>query len=100
MEKGHVVGQIYPTLEVPSMLPLMLKDGLLLPYVVTSLAFLYLGLYLLSALDRSSEEDLRLGSCHKLTQHCLSKHTVSLLVKIMVSDKSGVSCALYSVALT
>uniref|UniRef100_A0A8B9JA49 Alpha-1,3-glucosyltransferase n=1 Tax=Astyanax mexicanus TaxID=7994 RepID=A0A8B9JA49_ASTMX len=31
-----------------SMLPLLLKDGLLLPYTVTSLAFLYLGVYLLS----------------------------------------------------
>ncbi|KAL7891265.1 hypothetical protein AOLI_G00007410 [Acnodon oligacanthus] len=64
-----------------SMLPLLLKDGLLLPYVVTSLAFLYLGVYLLSALDRKSEEELKLGSCLKLSQHCLSKHTLSLLVK-------------------
>uniref|UniRef100_A0A8C1IE75 Alpha-1,3-glucosyltransferase n=1 Tax=Cyprinus carpio TaxID=7962 RepID=A0A8C1IE75_CYPCA len=51
-----------------SMLPLLLKDGLLLPYVVTSLAFLFLSLYLLSALERSTEEELRLGLYRKLTQ--------------------------------
>ncbi|CAK6978385.1 dolichyl pyrophosphate Man9GlcNAc2 alpha-1%2C3-glucosyltransferase [Scomber scombrus] len=49
-----------------SMLPLFLKDGLLVPYVVTSLAFLYFGPYLLSALEHSSEEELRLGAYHKL----------------------------------
>lgn len=64
-----------------SMLPLLLKDGLFLPYVVTSLAFLYFSVYLLSALERTSEEELRLGPCHKLTQYFLSKHTLSLLIK-------------------
>ncbi|XP_076870966.1 dolichyl pyrophosphate Man9GlcNAc2 alpha-1,3-glucosyltransferase [Brachyhypopomus gauderio] len=64
-----------------SMLPLLLKDGLLLPYAVTSLAFLFLSLYLLSALHRSSEEELRLGVLHKLTQRCLSAHNCSLLLK-------------------
>ncbi|CAN9500878.1 unnamed protein product [Ophioblennius macclurei] len=49
-----------------SMLPLFLKDGLLVPYVVTSVAFLYLGVYLLSALDRCSEDELRLGGYRKL----------------------------------
>ncbi|KAK3556771.1 hypothetical protein QTP70_016685 [Hemibagrus guttatus] len=64
-----------------SMLPLLLKDGLLLPYVVTSLAFIYFSVYLLSALEKPSEEELRLGPCHKLTQYCLSKHTLSLMIK-------------------
>lgn len=70
------------------MLPLLLKDGLLLPYVVTSMAFLYFSVHLLSALERSSEEELRLGPCHKLTQYCLSKHTFSLLIKCTVRDKT------------
>lgn len=49
-----------------SMLPLLLKDGLLVPYVVTSLAFLFLATYLLSALERCSEEELRMGAYRKL----------------------------------
>lgn len=49
-----------------SMVPLFLKDGLLAPYVVTSLAFLFFGVYLLSALERCSEEELRLGAYRKL----------------------------------
>ncbi|XP_035509151.1 dolichyl pyrophosphate Man9GlcNAc2 alpha-1,3-glucosyltransferase [Morone saxatilis] len=49
-----------------SMLPLFLKDGLLVPYVVTSLAFLFFSLYLLSALEHCSEEELRLGAYHKM----------------------------------
>ncbi|XP_051232138.1 dolichyl pyrophosphate Man9GlcNAc2 alpha-1,3-glucosyltransferase [Dicentrarchus labrax] len=49
-----------------SMLPLLLKDGLLVPYVVTSLAFLFFSLYLLSALEHCSEEELRLGAYHKM----------------------------------
>uniref|UniRef100_A0AAY5F451 Alpha-1,3-glucosyltransferase n=1 Tax=Electrophorus electricus TaxID=8005 RepID=A0AAY5F451_ELEEL len=53
-----------------SMLPLLLKDGLLLPYAVTSLAFLFLCVYLLSALHRSSQE-LHLGSCYNLTRGSL-----------------------------
>ncbi|XP_051752270.1 dolichyl pyrophosphate Man9GlcNAc2 alpha-1,3-glucosyltransferase [Ctenopharyngodon idella] len=64
-----------------SMLPLLLKDGLLLPYVVTSLAFLFLSLYLLSALERSTDEELRLGLYHKLTQHCLPKLNLSRIIK-------------------
>ncbi|KAK7144787.1 hypothetical protein R3I94_011016 [Phoxinus phoxinus] len=51
-----------------SMLPLLVKDGLLLPYAVTSLAFLFLSLYLLSALERTTDEELRLGLYHKLTR--------------------------------
>uniref|UniRef100_UPI0037E76E48 dolichyl pyrophosphate Man9GlcNAc2 alpha-1,3-glucosyltransferase n=1 Tax=Semicossyphus pulcher TaxID=241346 RepID=UPI0037E76E48 len=49
-----------------SMLPLFLKDGLLVPYVVTSLAFLFFSTYLLSALEHCTEEELRLGVYHKL----------------------------------
>ncbi|XP_034035439.1 dolichyl pyrophosphate Man9GlcNAc2 alpha-1,3-glucosyltransferase [Thalassophryne amazonica] len=49
-----------------SMLPLLLKDGLLVPYIVTSLAFLYFSVYLLSALEHCSEDSLRLGGYHKM----------------------------------
>ncbi|KAI3368562.1 hypothetical protein L3Q82_025570, partial [Scortum barcoo] len=49
-----------------SMLPLFLKDGLLAPYVVTSVGFLLFSIYLLSALEHCSEEELRLGAYHKL----------------------------------
>uniref|UniRef100_A0A671TE41 Alpha-1,3-glucosyltransferase n=1 Tax=Sinocyclocheilus anshuiensis TaxID=1608454 RepID=A0A671TE41_9TELE len=63
------------------MLPLLLKDGLLLPYVVTSLAFLFLSLYLLSALERSTEEELRLGLYCKLTQRWLPKLNLSRIIK-------------------
>lgn len=48
------------------MVPLLLKDGLLVPYAVTSTAFLFLSLYLLSALEHCSEEELRLGAYRKL----------------------------------
>uniref|UniRef100_A0A8C1TRK2 Alpha-1,3-glucosyltransferase n=1 Tax=Cyprinus carpio TaxID=7962 RepID=A0A8C1TRK2_CYPCA len=64
-----------------SMLPLLVKDGLLLPYVVTSLAFLFLSLYLLSALERSTEEELRLGLYRKLTQRWLPKLNLSRIIK-------------------
>ncbi|XP_016362935.1 dolichyl pyrophosphate Man9GlcNAc2 alpha-1,3-glucosyltransferase-like isoform X2 [Sinocyclocheilus anshuiensis] len=66
---------------VAFMLPLLLKDGLLLPYVVTSLAFLFLSLYLLSALERSTEEELRLGLYCKLTQRWLPKLNLSRIIK-------------------
>lgn len=49
-----------------SMVPLFLKDGLLVPYVVTSLAFLFTGIRLLSALERCSEAELRVGAYRKL----------------------------------
>lgn len=49
-----------------SMLPLLLKDGLLVPYIVTSLAFLFFSIYLLSALERCTEDELRVGAYHKL----------------------------------
>ncbi|KAK6484438.1 dolichyl pyrophosphate Man9GlcNAc2 alpha-1,3-glucosyltransferase [Huso huso] len=53
-----------------SMLPLLLKDGLLLPYIVTSLAFLLISITLLSALEQTSEEDLKL----KQLFTCRRKH--------------------------
>lgn len=65
------------------MLPLLLKDGLLLPYAVTSSAFLFLSLNLLSALEKTTDEELRLSLPHKLTQHCLPK--LSLIIKWKVS---------------
>uniref|UniRef100_A0A8C7KRA9 Alpha-1,3-glucosyltransferase n=1 Tax=Oncorhynchus kisutch TaxID=8019 RepID=A0A8C7KRA9_ONCKI len=49
-----------------SMLPLFLKDGLLVPYVVTSLAFLFFSIYLLSAFEHCSEDKLRLGPYRRL----------------------------------
>uniref|UniRef100_A0A669BIS0 Alpha-1,3-glucosyltransferase n=1 Tax=Oreochromis niloticus TaxID=8128 RepID=A0A669BIS0_ORENI len=55
---------------VCSMLPLFLKDGLLVPYIVTSLGFLFFSIYLLSALDHCSEDKLRLGAYNKLF-YCL-----------------------------
>lgn len=48
------------------MLPLLLKDGLLAPYVVTSTGFLLISIYLLSALDHSTEDELQLSTYRKL----------------------------------
>ncbi|CAL8309317.1 unnamed protein product [Lota lota] len=50
-----------------SMLPLLLKDSLLMPYAVTSLAFLVFSTHLLSALERCTEAQLRLDGYRKLT---------------------------------
>ncbi len=66
------------------MLPLFLKDGLLVPYVVTWLAFLFFSLYLLSALEHCSEEDLRMGAYRKLL-FCLSKLDLACVVRWKVS---------------
>ncbi|XP_012733523.2 dolichyl pyrophosphate Man9GlcNAc2 alpha-1,3-glucosyltransferase [Fundulus heteroclitus] len=49
-----------------SMLPLFLKDGLLVPYAVTSVGYLFLTFYLLSALDDCSEAEMNLGCYSKL----------------------------------
>uniref|UniRef100_A0A8C9ZKJ5 Alpha-1,3-glucosyltransferase n=1 Tax=Sander lucioperca TaxID=283035 RepID=A0A8C9ZKJ5_SANLU len=68
-------------------LPLFLKDGLLVPYAVTSLAFLFFSIYLLSALEHCSEEELRLGAFHKLL-FCLPKLD---LFYISVSAMAGLS---------
>lgn len=66
------------------MLPLFLKDGLLVPYVVTSLAFLFFSIYLLSALEHCSEEELRLGAYHKLL-FFLPKLDLACIVRWKVS---------------
>nr|XP_019954035.1 PREDICTED: dolichyl pyrophosphate Man9GlcNAc2 alpha-1,3-glucosyltransferase [Paralichthys olivaceus] len=84
-----------------SMLPLFLKDGLLVPYVVTSLGFLFYSIYLLSALKRCSEEELRLGAYHKLF-FFLPKMDLAFLMRwkfyICVAAMVGLSVA--SVAVT
>uniref|UniRef100_A0A3P9KME1 Alpha-1,3-glucosyltransferase n=1 Tax=Oryzias latipes TaxID=8090 RepID=A0A3P9KME1_ORYLA len=49
-----------------SMLPLLLKDGLLVPYAVTSTGFLLVSIYLLSALDHCTEDELQLTTYRKL----------------------------------
>ncbi|XP_013869737.1 dolichyl pyrophosphate Man9GlcNAc2 alpha-1,3-glucosyltransferase [Austrofundulus limnaeus] len=76
-----------------SMLPLLLKDGLLIPYAVTSLAFLLLCIYLLSALDHGSEDELRVGVYRKL--FCLPKLDLAGWVKwkfyISVAVMAGLS---------
>lgn len=82
------------------MLPLFLKDGLLVPYVVTSLAFLYFSIYLLPALEHCSEEELRLGAYHRLF-FCLPKLDLACLVRwkfyISIAVMAGLS--IVSVAL-
>ncbi|KAK5906958.1 hypothetical protein CesoFtcFv8_004858 [Champsocephalus esox] len=84
-----------------SMLPLFLKDGLLVPFVVTSLGFLYFSIYLLSALERCSEEELRLGAYHKLL-FCLPKLDLAWIVKwkfyVSVSVMAGLSIAAVALA--
>ncbi|XP_068445581.1 dolichyl pyrophosphate Man9GlcNAc2 alpha-1,3-glucosyltransferase [Clinocottus analis] len=79
-----------------SMLPLFLKDGLLVPYVVTSLAFLFFSIYLLSALETCSEDELRLGAYHKLL-FCLPKLDLARIVRwkfyISVAVMAAVSVA-------
>lgn len=79
-----------------SMVPLFLKDGLLLPYVVTSLAFLFFSIYLLSALEHCSEEELRLGAYHKLF-FCLPKPDLACIVRwkfyISMAAMAGLSIA-------
>lgn len=67
-----------------SMLPLFLKDGLLVPYVVTSLAFLFFSIYLLSVLQHWSEEELRLGAYRRLL-FCLPKLDLACIVRWKVS---------------
>lgn len=63
-----------------SMLPLLLKDGLLAPYAVTSLAFLFFSVYLLSPLETCSEDELRLGAYHKLL-FCLPRLDLARIVR-------------------
>lgn len=66
------------------MLPLFLKDGLLVPYIVTSLGFLFFSIYLLSALDHCSEDKLRLGAYNKLFYWVL-KMDLAFIVRWKVS---------------
>lgn len=73
------------------MVPLLLKDGLLVPYAVTSLAFLFLSIRLLSALERCSEAELRLGAYRKLL-FFLPKQDLGCVVRWKV----GVSVRIYS----
>ncbi|XP_042272698.1 dolichyl pyrophosphate Man9GlcNAc2 alpha-1,3-glucosyltransferase [Thunnus maccoyii] len=77
-----------------SMLPLFLKDGLLVPYVVTSMAFLFFSTYLLSALEHSSEEELRLGYYRKLL-FFLAKMDLACIVRwkfyICIAAMAGLS---------
>nr|XP_020458449.1 dolichyl pyrophosphate Man9GlcNAc2 alpha-1,3-glucosyltransferase [Monopterus albus] len=77
-----------------SMLPLFLKDGLLVPYAVTSLAFLFFSIYLMSALVHCSEEDLRLSAYHKLFS-CLPKLDLAYILRwkfyISVAAMAGLS---------
>lgn len=67
-----------------SMVPLFVKDGLLVPYVVTLLAFLFTSIRLLSALERCSEAELRLGAYRKLL-FCLPKLDLACIVRWKVS---------------
>uniref|UniRef100_A0A3Q1J7T8 Alpha-1,3-glucosyltransferase n=1 Tax=Anabas testudineus TaxID=64144 RepID=A0A3Q1J7T8_ANATE len=76
-----------------SMLPLFLKDGLLVPYIVTSLAFLFFSIYLLSALEHCSEEELRLGAYHKLL-FCLPKMDLFYISTAAMAGLSIVSVVL------
>lgn len=68
-----------------SMMPLFLRDGLLVPYVVTSLAFLYFSIYLLSPLEHCSEDTLRLGVYRKLL-FFLPKLDLAWIVRWKVSE--------------
>ncbi|XP_033820933.1 dolichyl pyrophosphate Man9GlcNAc2 alpha-1,3-glucosyltransferase [Periophthalmus magnuspinnatus] len=63
-----------------SMLPLFLKDDLWAPYCVTSVAFLYFSVYLLSPLKRCTEEELRMGAYRKIL-FCLPKLDLGCVVK-------------------
>ncbi|XP_071781756.1 dolichyl pyrophosphate Man9GlcNAc2 alpha-1,3-glucosyltransferase [Centroberyx gerrardi] len=83
-----------------SMLPLFLKDGLLVPYVATSLAFLFLSTYLLSALEHSSEDELRLGGYRRLL-FCLPRLDLACIVrwKFYISMVVMVGLSITTVAL-
>lgn len=70
------------------MLPLLLKDGLLIPYAVTSVAFLLLSTSLLSALDHCSEDKLRVGAYRKLLR-CLPKVDLACGIRWKVSVAHG-----------
>lgn len=86
---------VAPVLVLPcSMVPLFLKDGLLVPYVVTSLAFLFTSICLLSALECGSEAELRLGAYRKLL-FCLPKLDLACIVRWKVSAMFYIQYVLY-----
>ncbi|KAJ8392550.1 hypothetical protein AAFF_G00074280 [Aldrovandia affinis] len=64
-----------------SMLPLLLKDGLFLPYAVTFLAFLFVSTYLLRALDRTTVEALRIGPYVRLYRTCFPTINLPFIIK-------------------
>ncbi|KAJ7986298.1 hypothetical protein DPEC_G00338480 [Dallia pectoralis] len=66
-----------------SMLPLFLKDGLFVPYAVTSSAFLFYSVYLLSAPQHSSEKPSRLKPYSRLDLDRLARWTFYLSVAAM-----------------
>ncbi|XP_072295016.1 dolichyl pyrophosphate Man9GlcNAc2 alpha-1,3-glucosyltransferase [Eucyclogobius newberryi] len=82
-----------------SMLPLFLKDGLAVPYAVTSLGFLYFSVYLLSPLKRCKEEELRMGLYRKML-FCLPKRDLGCVVrwKFYISVLAMVALSVASVA--
>ncbi|XP_003974451.3 dolichyl pyrophosphate Man9GlcNAc2 alpha-1,3-glucosyltransferase [Takifugu rubripes] len=84
-----------------SMVPLLLKDGLLVPYAVTSLAFLFLSIRLLSAMERCSEAELRLGAYRKLL-FFLPKQDLGCVVRwkfyVSVAVMGGLSAASVTLA--
>ena len=84
----------------PSMLPLLLKDGLLMPYAVTSLAFLVLSTHLLSALERCTEAQLRLEGYHRLAAllpACLPRLDLARIIRWKV--RPGTNSRLLEVTL-
>uniref|UniRef100_A0A6Q2XE79 Alpha-1,3-glucosyltransferase n=1 Tax=Esox lucius TaxID=8010 RepID=A0A6Q2XE79_ESOLU len=72
-----------------SMLPLFLKDGLFVPYAVTSSAFVFYSVYLLSALEHSSEEELRLRPVRRLV--CLPRVDLGRIFYLSVAAMAGLS---------
>lgn len=91
-----------PPCSFPSMLPLLLKDGLLLPYIVTSLGFLFFSLHLLSVLDCSTTDHLRLGPLCGRLGACLPGSTFPLLVRwgVGVAPSRGQACSIWAWFLT
>lgn len=84
-----------------SMLPLFLKDGLLVPYVVTSLAFHYFSMFLLSPLKHSSEADLKMEAYRKIF-FCLPKLDLGCIVrwKFYISILAMATLSIASVTVT
>ncbi|XP_028666773.2 dolichyl pyrophosphate Man9GlcNAc2 alpha-1,3-glucosyltransferase [Erpetoichthys calabaricus] len=79
-----------------SMLPLLLKDGLLLPYIVTSLAFLLVSITLLAVSGLTSVDDLKLTPLAHFIRKCAAWVKVESLAKSLFM-LSVVSMAVLSV---